>query len=65
MWHGQRVVVVMPAYNAEKTLHQTYSDLPMEYVDEVVLVDDASSDNTAQVAAELGIRTIIHSTNGG
>jgi len=55
----------MPAYNAEKTLRQTYSELPLEYVDEVVLVDDASSDNTAQVAKEIGIRTIIHPVNGG
>lgn len=55
----------MPAYNAEKTLHQTYSELPLEYVDEVVLVDDASSDNTALVAKELGITTIVHPVNGG
>lgn len=55
----------MPAYNAEKTLRDTYSELPLEYVDEVVLVDDASSDNTARVAEELGIRTIIHPVNGG
>ena len=55
----------MPAYNAEKTLRQTYSELPLEYVDEVVLVDDASSDNTARVAKELGIKTIIHPVNGG
>ncbi|MDD2364851.1 MAG: glycosyltransferase family 2 protein [Desulfuromonadaceae bacterium] len=65
MISGKRLVVVMPAYNAEKTLRMTYSDLPMEYVDEVVLVDDASRDNTAVVAAELGIRTIVHSVNGG
>lgn len=55
----------MPAYNAEKTLRQTFSELPHEYVDEVVLVDDASSDRTAQVADELGIRTIVHPVNGG
>ncbi len=55
----------MPAYNAEKTLLQTYSELPMEYVDEVVLVDDASSDNTALVAKQLGIKTIVHPVNGG
>lgn len=55
----------MPAYNAEKTLRQTYSELPLEYVDEVVLVDDASRDNTVQVAEELGIRTIIHPVNSG
>jgi glycosyltransferase involved in cell wall biosynthesis len=62
---GKRIVVVMPAYNAEKTLRQTYSELPHEYIEEVVLVDDASSDRTARVAAELGIRTIIHGENKG
>ncbi|MFZ4855025.1 MAG: glycosyltransferase family 2 protein [Desulfuromonadaceae bacterium] len=65
MISGKKLVVVMPAYNAEKTLRQTYSELPLEYVDEVVLVDDASRDNTAGVADELGIRTIIHPVNGG
>lgn len=55
----------MPAYNAEKTLRRTYSELPMEYVDEVVLVDDASHDNTTRLAEALGIKTIIHPTNGG
>lgn len=65
MISGKKLVVVMPAYNAEKTLRQTYSELPLEYVDEVVLVDDASSDNTARVAKELGIKTIIHPVNGG
>ncbi|OGU16144.1 MAG: glycosyl transferase family 2 [Geobacteraceae bacterium GWC2_53_11] len=65
MISGLKLVVVMPAYNAEKTLRQTFSDLPHEYVDDVVLVDDASSDRTAQVAAELGIRTIVHPVNGG
>lgn len=55
----------MPAYNAERTLRQTYSELPLEYVDEVVLVDDASSDCTARVAGELGIQTIIHPVNAG
>lgn len=65
MISGNKLVVVMPAYNAEKTLRQTYSELPMEYVDEVVLVDDASRDNTAMVAEDLGIRTIVHPVNGG
>lgn len=55
----------MPAYNAEKTLRQTYAELPHDYVDEVVLVDDASGDNTARVAKELGITTILHPVNGG
>ncbi len=55
----------MPAYNAEKTLRQTFSELPHEYVDDVILVDDASRDRTAEVARELGIKTIIHSENKG
>ena len=65
MISGKKLVVVMPAYNAEKTLRQTYSELPLEYVDQVVLVDDASHDNTAGIAEELGIRTIVHPVNGG
>jgi len=55
----------MPAYNAEKTLRQTYRELPHEYVDEVILVDDASKDSTSHIARELGIKTIIHPTNKG
>jgi len=62
---GKKLVVVMPAYNAEKTLRQTYDELPHEYVDAVILVDDASRDNTAAIAHELGIRTIIHGENRG
>lgn len=62
---GKRIVVVMPAYNAEKTLRRTFNELPKEYVDEVVLVDDASHDSTVDISRELGIRTIIHSKNKG
>jgi len=62
---GKKLVVVMPAYNAEKTLRQTYEELPHEYVDDVILVDDASRDSTAAIAHELGIRTIIHTENRG
>jgi glycosyltransferase involved in cell wall biosynthesis len=62
---GKRLIVIMPAYNAEKTLRQTYEELPHEYVDEVILVDDASRDETPRVAKELGIKTIIHPTNRG
>lgn len=56
---------MMPAYNAEQTLRQTFDELPHEYVDEVILVDDASVDRTSEVAAELGIKTIIHPQNKG
>jgi glycosyltransferase involved in cell wall biosynthesis len=62
---GKKLVVVMPAYNAEKTLRQTFAELPHDYVDDVILVDDASSDNTSMIARELGITTIIHSENRG
>ncbi len=65
MIHGKKLIVVMPAYNAEKTLRQTFAELPHEYVDDVILVDDASRDGTAGVARELGITTIIHSENKG
>jgi glycosyltransferase involved in cell wall biosynthesis len=65
MIHGKKLVVVMPAYNAEKTLRDTYGDIPHEYVDEVILVDDASSDRTAGTAGDLGIRTIVHRENRG
>ena len=65
MLNGKRICVVMPAYNAERTLRQTYEELPHEYVDETILVDDASRDATAVVARELGIRTIIHAENRG
>src|SRR3989337_2882849 len=65
MIHDHKLIVIMPAYNAEKTLRQTYEELPHEYVDEVILVDDASRDETPRVAHELGIKTIIHPKNKG
>jgi len=59
-------VVVLPAYNAELTLEQTYSEIPFDIVDEVVLVDDASSDKTVEVGRRIGIRHIIrHEKNKG
>jgi glycosyltransferase involved in cell wall biosynthesis len=48
MIQGKKVIVVMPAYNAEKTLRNTFSEIPFDIVDEVILVDDASNDNTLQ-----------------
>ena len=62
---GKQLIVVMPAYNAERTLRQTYEELPHQHVDEVILVDDASNDRTAEIARSLGIKTIIHETNRG
>jgi glycosyltransferase involved in cell wall biosynthesis len=62
---GKKLVVIMPAYNAETTLRKTYSEIPHDYVDEVLLVDDASRDGTAELARQLGIRTILHVENKG
>lgn len=62
---GKKLVVIMPAYNSGKTLRQTYEELPRNYVDEVILVDDASKDDTLRIACELGIRTVIHTENVG
>ncbi|WP_026841469.1 glycosyltransferase family 2 protein [Citrifermentans bremense] len=65
MLNGKKIVVVMPAYNAEKTLEMTYNEIPFEIVDEVVLVDDASRDRTSDIAKRLGIHTIVHTDNKG
>lgn len=62
---SKKVVVVLPAYNAEKTLLATFDDIPKDWVDEILLVDDCSRDRTVEVAKELGIRTIIHPANRG
>src|SRR5438132_2656330 len=60
-----KVVVVMPAYNAAKTLEKTHGDLPKDVVDKVILVDDASQDDTADIARQLGLDTIVHVQNKG
>jgi glycosyltransferase involved in cell wall biosynthesis len=60
-----KVVVVMPAYNAAKTLHMTYADLPRDMVDLVILVDDHSSDETAKIARDLGLELFVHDRNYG
>lgn len=62
---NHKIVVVLPAYNAAKTLEMTLDAVPAGYVDEFVLVDDASSDNTAELARRRGIHTVIHETNKG
>lgn len=63
---NKKVVVVLPAYNAERTLKQTYSEIPFDIVDEVVLVDDASSDKTIEAGKKLKIKHIIrHENNKG
>ncbi len=66
MINGKKVVVVMPAYNAEKTLETTYNEIPFHIVDDVVLVDDKSSDRTSELAREIGIQHVItHQSNLG
>ena len=66
MINGKKISVVLPAYNAEKTLERTYTEIPFDIVDQVILVDDLSRDQTIKVAEKLGIRQIIrHDTNLG
>ncbi len=62
---SQKVCVIMPAYNAEKTLERTYRDLPMAFVDDIVVVDDASRDRTVEAARGLGLHTLVHPKNRG
>lgn len=65
MINGKNVVVVLPAYHAEKTVEQTFHDIPKDVVDHVLIVDDASTDRTVEVAHSLGIHTIVHQRNRG
>ncbi len=66
MINGKKLVVVMPAYNAEKTLEQTYAEIPFDIVDEVILTDDCSRDNTVEKAKALGIKEVlVHERNTG
>ena len=65
MLNGKRICVVMPAYNAEKTLKKTYDEIPKDIVDDVILTDDASTDETVRISRELDIKTFIHTVNKG
>ncbi len=66
MIQGKKLVIVLPAYNAALTLEKTYSEIPFEIVDQVILVDDASKDNTIEVGKKIGIQHIIsHEKNKG
>ncbi|MFV0590535.1 MAG: glycosyltransferase family 2 protein [Draconibacterium sp.] len=66
MIYNKKIVVIMPAYNAEQTLEKTYNEIPFDIVDEVILTDDFSSDNTVKLANKLGINHIItHEKNTG
>lgn len=62
---GKRVVVVLPAFNAEKTLALTVEQIPRGIADEILVVDDSSSDQTVRVASSLGLRTLVHDRNRG
>lgn len=64
MIDGKKVVVVMPAYNAEQTLERTVAEIPSS-VDDIIVVDDGSSDKTAEVARQLGLHTLVHAQNRG
>ncbi len=65
MIHGKKVVVVLPAYHAARTLEQTYASIPHDVVDDVLLVDDSSSDDTVALARRLSIRVFVHQSNLG
>jgi glycosyltransferase involved in cell wall biosynthesis len=65
MIEDKKICVVMPAYNAEKTLEQTVAEVPRPLVDDIVLVDDRSRDNTVDVAKTLGLHVIVHEKNRG
>lgn len=65
MLQGQKIALVLPAFEAEKTLERTWNAVPEGLVDHVLLVDDASTDRTLEVAADLGIRTVAHPQNLG
>ena len=65
MLAGQRVTVILPAYNAARTLERTYHEIPHDVVDEVILTDDGSRDDTVELSRRLGIFTLVHDRNRG
>ena len=66
MLNGKKIIIVLPAYRASQTLERTYKEIPFDIVDDVVLVDDNSPDNTVDVAQAIGIRHIVkHEVNKG
>ena len=62
---GHRIVIVMPAYNAARTLERTYADIPHDLIERIVLVDDVSRDETVEIAKQLGLDVIVHRQNRG
>ena len=65
MLNGKRITVVLPAYNAEKTLRKTYDEIPKDIVDEIILTDDHSNDKTVEIAKTLRLRLFVHEKNLG
>lgn len=65
MLAGQKIIVILPAYNAARTLERTYAEIPFDIVDEVILIDDASHDDTVAFSRQLGIYTLVHEKNRG
>ncbi len=65
MLNGKKILIVLPAYNAERTLKKTYREIPIEVVDDILLVDDYSSDRTVSLSKELRIQTYLHNRNYG
>ncbi len=63
--NGKKIIVVMPAYNAERTLERTYGEIPKDVVDDIILTDDKSSDKTVEIAKALKIKVFIHDKNMG
>jgi len=59
MLYQKKIIIVLPAYNAAKTLEISYNEIPMDIVDDVILVDDCSKDNTVEIAKRIGIKHII------
>lgn len=65
LYPNKKIIAILPAYNAEKTLVQTLNDIPRDWVDEIILVDDASRDGTASLAKNLGLKVFVHPKNRG
>jgi glycosyltransferase involved in cell wall biosynthesis len=61
----RKIVVIMPAYNAARTLERTYRDIPHDLIDHIILVDDVSRDNTVEIAKQLGLHVVVHHQNRG